>query len=99
MLDVLSAFAEVLLPVLVVVALGYGLRRAFPLDIRTLNRLSLYVLTPVLVFVSLLRTEVVGGEALRLAAQMGLVMASTLLLGSSSRPSSGSAAPSAAAFS
>ncbi|MFO7170919.1 MAG: AEC family transporter [Chloroflexota bacterium] len=81
MLDVLSAFAEVLLPVLVVVALGYGLRRAFPLDIRTLNRLSLYVLTPVLVFVSLLRTEVVGGEALRLAAQMGLVMASTLLLG------------------
>jgi malate permease and related proteins len=78
---ILAAFLEVLLPVLVVVSLGYALKRAFPLDARTLNRLSLYVLSPVLVFVSLLRTEVVGGEALRLAAQMGLVMASTLLLG------------------
>jgi malate permease and related proteins len=80
MVNLLLAFVEVLLPVIVVVACGYALRRAFPLDPRTLNRVSLYVLTPMLVFVSLLRTEVAGGEALRLSVQMMLVMASTLLL-------------------
>lgn len=69
-----SAFAEVLLPVIVVVSLGFALGRAFPLDSRTLNRVSLYVLSPCLVFVNLLRTEVAGGEALRLATQMLLVM-------------------------
>lgn len=77
---IFSAFAEVLLPVIVVVSLGFALGRAFPLDTRTLNRVSLYVLSPCLVFVSLLRTEVAGGEALRLTAQMVLVMLATVLL-------------------
>jgi hypothetical protein len=40
-----SAFVQVLLPVLVV-ACGYALRRVFPLDLRTLNRVSMYVLIP-----------------------------------------------------
>jgi hypothetical protein len=39
--DVLSAFSEALLPVIVVVTLGYLLRRSFPLDTRSLNRVSL----------------------------------------------------------
>lgn len=80
-MSIVSVFIEVLFPIVIVVTCGYLLRRAFPLDIRTLNRVSLYVLTPVLVFVSLLRTEVVGAEAFRLAAQMALVMAGTLLFG------------------
>ena len=56
MLDLLYAFSEVLLPVVVIVAMGYALSRAFPLDLRSLNRLSLYVLSPSLVFVTLLRS-------------------------------------------
>jgi predicted permease len=79
MLDILSAFGEVLLPVVVVVSLGYLLRRAFPLDARSLNRVSLYVLTPCLVFVTLLRTEVAGAEAWGLTLQMLLVMLVTTL--------------------
>lgn len=79
MLDLLYAFSEVLLPVVVIVAMGYALSRAFPLDLRSLNRLSLYVLSPSLVFVTLLRTDIAGGAALRLALQMALVMAVTLL--------------------
>jgi predicted permease len=79
MLDLLSAFSEVLLPVVLVVFLGYLLRRAFPLDTRTLNRVSLYVLTPCLVFVTLLRTDVAGGEAVRLTAQMLVVMVATIV--------------------
>ena len=79
MLELLSAFSEVLLPVVLVVILGYLLRRAFPLDARTLNRVSLYVLTPCLVFVTLLRTEVAGELAVLLTAQMLLVMLATIV--------------------
>lgn len=74
MLATLRAFSEVLLPIVVIVALGYTLRRAFALDLRTLNRVSIYVLSPSLVFVTLLRAEVAGAEALRLALQMLLVV-------------------------
>lgn len=77
--EALRAFGEVLLPVVVVVALGYLLRRAFPLDGRTLNRLSLYALSPCLVFVSLLRTDIAGDAALRLMLQMLAVMGVTAL--------------------
>jgi len=77
MLEILTAFSEVLLPVVVVVTLGYLIRRAYPLDARSLNRVSLYVLTPCFVFVTLLRTDVAGAEATRLALQMILVMVAT----------------------
>src|SRR3712207_545337 len=72
MIATIGAFSEVLLPIVVIVALGYALQRAFPLDVRTLNRVSIYVLSPCLVFVSLLRAEVIGGEALRLGTFMAL---------------------------
>jgi malate permease and related proteins len=64
---IVSAFVQVLLPVLVVVACGYLLRRVFPLDLRSLNRVSMYVLSPALIFVTLARTQVGGAEALRIA--------------------------------
>lgn len=80
MLDLIAAFTEVLLPVTVVITLGYLLGRAFPLDARTLNRLSLYVLSPTLVFVTLLRTDIAGAIAGRLSIQMLVVMLATTLL-------------------
>jgi predicted permease len=79
MLEILTAFSEVLLPVVVVVTLGYLIRRSYPLDARSLNRVSLYVLTPCFVFVTLLRTDVAGGEATRLTLQMVLVMVVTTI--------------------
>ncbi len=69
---IISAFVQVLLPVLVVVACGYVLRRIFPLDLRTLNRVSMYVLSPALIFVTLARTQVGGAEALQIAAVSAL---------------------------
>jgi len=74
-MTLLQAFSEVLLPIVVVTGLGYLLERAFPLDPRTLNRVSLYVLSPCLLFATLLRTEIEGGEAVRLALLMVLVVA------------------------
>ena len=45
-----SVFAQVLLPILVVVASGYLLQRRFVLDLQSVNRLSLYLLSPALIF-------------------------------------------------
>lgn len=74
MLATLRAFSEVLLPITIVIAAGYALRRAFPLDLRSLNRMSLYVLTPALVFATLLRTDLPGGAAVQLSVQMLVVL-------------------------
>ena len=44
-----SVFAQVLLPILVVVASGYLLQRRLELDLQSVNRLSLYLLSPALI--------------------------------------------------
>lgn len=74
MTDALRAFSEVFLPIIVIAAVGYALQAAFPLDIRSFNRVSLYALNPALLFVTLLRTQIAGDEAVRLALQMTLVV-------------------------
>ncbi len=74
MIEAVQAFSEVLLPIVVIAALGYALQTALPLDMRSLNRVSLYVLSPALLFVTMLRAEISGGEAIRLVALMALVV-------------------------
>lgn len=73
-MTLLAAFIEVLFPVAVVVAAGFALRRAFPIDLQSLNRVSLYVLSPALIFVTLARITVTGDEALRIAAASVLII-------------------------
>ncbi len=70
----LQVFSEVVLPIVVIAGVGYLLEGSFPLDPRTLNRVSLYGLSPCLLFVTLLRTEISGGDALRLSLLMLLVV-------------------------
>lgn len=65
---IISAFVEVLLPVTIVVLCGYALRRSFLIDLPSLNRLSMYVLGPALIFTTIVRIDVAGGEALRIIA-------------------------------
>ena len=66
----LAVFAQVLVPVLVVVGSGYALRRGLELDVRSINRLSLYVLSPALIFTLLIRVRVEASEALRIVVFM-----------------------------
>lgn len=59
---------NVLLPIAVVVGIGYALRRVFPLDQGSLNRVMIYGLSPALIFVSLLRADLSGSGALHMLA-------------------------------
>jgi malate permease and related proteins len=71
---IINAFLEVLLPIIVVVSCGYALRRRLPIEVRSLNRVSMYVLSPALIFTTLIRMEVSGGQALRISAVSILII-------------------------
>ena len=68
----LPVFAQVLLPILVVVAAGYLTQRRFELDLQSVNRLSLYLLSPALIFSSLAQSQIEATETLRISAFMTL---------------------------
>ena len=78
---VLAVFAQVLLPILVVVGAGFLLRRRFDLDVQSINRLSIYVLSPALIFASLVRTRLAAEETLRIGAFMILFVLAIGALG------------------
>lgn len=56
-LETRRAFAEAVPPIVIAIATGDALRRAFPLDLPTLNRVSIYGLSPCLRFVTLPRRD------------------------------------------
>jgi predicted permease len=72
----LTVFAQVLLPILVVVASGYLLQRRLELDLQSVNRLSLYLLSPALIFSALAQSRIEATEALRIGAFMTLFVVS-----------------------
>ena len=61
-----SVFTDNILPILLVVALGFGLRRRLQFDKRSLARVVFNGLSPCLVFVSLVNSELSGDEFARL---------------------------------
>ncbi|MFZ5915897.1 MAG: AEC family transporter [Chloroflexota bacterium] len=62
-MDILLAiFVENILPVFIAVGLGFVLDRKFHLEIKTLSRVSFYVLGPCLIFTSLSKSSVSGAE-------------------------------------
>ena len=68
----LTVFAQVLLPILVVVASGYLLQRRLELDLHSVNRLSLYLLSPALIFSALAQSRIEATETIRITAFMTL---------------------------
>ncbi len=67
------------LPVALIITIGYIAGARLGLDQSTLSRLSIYVLSPALVINSLYRTEVSGGDALLLV--LGFCLISLILYG------------------
>lgn len=58
-MDTLFAiFTRVILPVFVMVAIGYVAQRFLSLDLKTLSRFALYVLVPCMVFTAMARTTI-----------------------------------------
>ena len=75
----LAILVQDILPIFIVIGLGWGFARKTHPDIRFLSRLTFYVLSPSLVFSSLVKSNVEGGEVLQIAA---FVICLTLVMGS-----------------
>ncbi len=63
----IRAFIDVLLPIVVVVLVGYVLKRFLPIDTRSLNRMSMYALSPALIFITIIKIQIPGTEVLRIS--------------------------------
>ncbi len=70
---------EVVGPVFLIIGVGYLFNRVSPIDVRSLTRLFLYVLSPALIFTSLLQAEI-GGRDFFSIALFALAMATALLI-------------------
>jgi predicted permease len=75
----MSALLSVVIPAAIVVMAGFIAGRKIELDLPTLTRLTLYILSPALIIDSLLQTELPAAEGLRLAA--GFAISTALLYG------------------
>jgi malate permease and related proteins len=97
----LSTLLEILIndivPIFVVIGLGYVFARRTKSELRTLSRLTFYILSPSLVFVSLVESNIAGGEVAQivtfvviLTATMGvLALATARVLHLSARQTAG----------
>ena len=61
------AFIEVLFPILMVMGGGFLLKRYLPIDISRFNAVSIYVLNPVLVFITVIKIQLTGDEVGRIS--------------------------------
>lgn len=73
-MDLLSRIADVIIPVFLIVAIGYGYARRRPPDLSTFNRIALDVLAPVLVYSALAAKE------FRLADHVPLLIGGAVLI-------------------
>ncbi len=72
---ILTVLTQNILPIFIVAGFGYALQRWQALDKRTLSRVTLYVLSPALVFSSLVQSELMTSELSRLVLFTVVTMA------------------------
>ncbi|HLR69968.1 MAG TPA: hypothetical protein VK085_00895, partial [Pseudogracilibacillus sp.] len=49
---------DIILPVFIIMAIGFGLQKKFSMDVQTLARLNIYYVVPAFIFVKLYTTEI-----------------------------------------
>jgi len=76
--DTLSAiFIRVILPVFVMIGVGYLAARFLPFDLKTLSRFGLYILVPCLMFTAMARTTI---TAVEFGQILGFFLITTIIL-------------------
>ena len=78
MSTLLDILVQDILPIFVVIGLGYAFARRARPELRTASRLTFYILSPCLVFVSLIESNINGAEIVQIAA---FVVAMTIVMG------------------
>lgn len=81
MRDILDVLLNNILPIFIVAAIGYGLRRSLGLDVKTVARITFNGFSPCLVFYSLVTAKLNGGELVLLGTYSLLTILVMGLLG------------------
>ncbi len=76
--DLLTTFANNLLPILLIGGAGFALGKSLPIDSRSLGRVVFYVFSPLLVFDLLLHTEL---NSIQMVTTMGYAFMVSLVIG------------------
>lgn len=76
----LRVFADVMLPVLLVAAVGGVAGRRLGVPVKTLSDIVFYLFSPALVFVSIAEVELAGGAVVRIVAVVVAVFAANLAI-------------------
>jgi hypothetical protein len=76
--DLLGILAHDILPIFIVIGLGFVFGRRFKPDVQVLSRVTFYIFSPCLVFTSLVRSSLAGGELAQIA---GFTAATVLTMG------------------
>ena len=71
-----SILVNQITPILLCAGAGYSVGRAFKIDLRTISRITFYIFSPCLVFVSLTETQLSGQEFGRMALFTALTVVS-----------------------
>ena len=77
---VLQIFIQNILPIFILVTLGYLVSRKFQLDTGTLNKINFWLFVPAFTFTNLYVTDI-GLDALRALAVAVLILVANLLAG------------------
>src|SRR5450756_987874 len=77
---VLQIFVQNILPIFILVILGYLVSRKFSFDIGTLNKIVFWLLVPAFTFANLYVTDI-GVDALKALFIAALILLSNMILG------------------
>ncbi len=68
MRELIDTLINISLPIMILIAAGYGFQKIFKTDVRTFIKLQMYLLVPVMVFIRMLEAELTSGLVLTTAA-------------------------------
>lgn len=78
MSELITIFADILGPVFLLVAIGFGFGRKFDIDPRPLARLAYYILAPAFIFDVLVGSHLRGEVVARMVAALLIVSAAVI---------------------
>src|SRR5699024_2125050 len=81
MLELIMILKEIILPIFIIMAIGYVLQIKFDLDVQTLARLNIYFLVPGFIFVRLYETDIVLSLFIKIIAFVTVYVIILYILG------------------
>lgn len=81
MKELLYILTYISLPILILIAAGYGFQKIFKTDVRTYVKLQMYLLVPGMVFIRMLESDFTSDLLLTVTAYSALLMAGLYIVG------------------